>query len=119
VSTKPWELHNEANLPVGDEIERSIAQLLDSRFGNGHDQRSDDRLIMESIRKIASAGGGRDANPMLHDCRHISKARSQAILIDNLIESHRADQQIAVLGKLTIAKAILDAEARSLMLQGL
>lgn len=49
-------------------------------------------------------------NNWLAKCQLISNGLSLAISIDNYINSHKNDQNIAIIGKLAIAKAILEAE---------
>jgi hypothetical protein len=108
---------NEANLPIGSELKRDIARLLDFRYKDGFKRISGDGAIEEAFglqaRKNAPTSG--DINPYLRSSRHISDAMPQAISIDNFIDSRRDDQMIAFCGKLAIARRILQAESTSSM----
>src|SRR5437016_3785299 len=105
----------EAGLPVGSELKAKVAQALDIRYERGSRIRGDG-LIEEAFHRLALGPGGKgNINPYLHISRRIRDAMPQATSIDNFIDSHRDDTDIALCGKLAIARCILQAEAASLM----
>lgn len=107
----------EANLPVGDELKRQIASVLDIRFESGYQMISGDNHIAQAFRLITQSKDGRpgDINPYLHASRMIRDAMPQAASIDNFIDAHRGNEKIAECGKLAIARCILEAEMKSAM----
>ncbi len=106
---------SEVNLPTGDGLKKQIAGLLDIRFEDGINQNSGDRTITESFKALAykNGAGSLDFSPFVNTAWVIRDAMPQATSIDNFIDSHRSNAQIALCGKLAIAKAILAAEASS------
>jgi hypothetical protein len=98
----------EVNLPVGAELRMRIAHALNIKYGYDHRRSSGDAAIDAAFRILAD-----DINPFLHSSWRIRDAMPQAISIDNFIDSHRDDDQIAICGKLAIARCILAAEAES------
>lgn len=99
----------EANLPTGEELKQKIIKLLDIDF-SFHDQVSGDRIIVKSFEKLV-----KDINPYLNEAWHIKDALPHAISIDNFIDSQRGNEELAVCGKLAIARSILSAEKDSLL----
>lgn len=106
---------NEAGLPVGAELKRQIADALNIQFDHGGRKTSGDDHITEAFKFLARSAAGRsgDINPLLRTSWRIRDAMPQAISIDNFIDSHRDDEQIATCGKLAIARCILAAEEKS------
>ena len=107
----------EVNLPVGGELKQRIAELLDIRFHAGS-QRSGDHLIGEAFRLATAAPNEEhgDINLLLHASGMIRDAMPQAKSIDNFINVHRTNKDIAFCGKLAIVRSILQAEAKSNLL---
>ncbi len=107
---------NEAKLPTGFELKDRITNLLNMQFDFNR-QKSGDHLIVAALRELVRLDDGRngDINPHLHEAWHIRDALSQAISIDNFIDSQRGNEKIAICGKLGIVRAILDAERKSLL----
>jgi hypothetical protein len=106
----------EANLPTGDELKSSIAQLLNIQFD--YHQKSGDPTICEALRIFVKEENGqnRDINPYLLEAWHIRDALPNlALSIDNFIDQNRENEKIALCGKLAIVKSILDAEKNSLL----
>jgi hypothetical protein len=105
----------EVNLPIGAELRSRIASALDIRYDDGYRRSSGDGAIDDAFREIARGLNPNhvDINPFLHSSWRIRDAMPQAISIDNFIDSHRADERIAICGKLAIARCILAAEAES------
>lgn len=105
----------EANLPVGRDLKGRIAEVLDIRFDHWQ-QTSGDFRIAQSFRDHVKFPDGRsgDINPLLHKCWQIRDVMPMAaISIDNYLDAHRGDEELALCGKLGIVKCILDAEANS------
>lgn len=103
----------EANLPTGAELKSKIAHLLDMRFDFGN-QKSGDFDIFSALQKHASehpASGALDH--YIQECRYISANMPLAISIDNLIDTNRGNERLALCGKLAILKSILSAERSS------
>jgi hypothetical protein len=106
---------NEVQLPVGAELKKKIATILDIRFERGYRMVSGDDKIVEALR-IADAAAGphaRDLNSYLHAARRISRAMPQAISIDNFLDAHQGDAKVELCGKLAIIRSILTAEQNS------
>lgn len=103
----------EVNLPVGAELKSQIARLLDIRFKNGIRQESGDYQLTEALRLVANKQSLSSINDLLQMCWRIRDAMPQAISIDNFVDCHAGERNIAVCGKLAIARAILSAEAGS------
>ena len=105
----------EANLPIGSELKKSIAKVLDIRFERGFQMVSGDHDIVEALR-VAVAGSdpqSRGINSFIHAGWRIRDAMPQAISVDNFIDAHSGDKQIELCGKLAIVRTILEAEAKS------
>ena len=106
----------EVDLPLGSELKSSIARALDIRYKNGQDRVSGDGMIDSAFRSLAQElpfPRNNDINPFLHSAQRVAEAMPQAISIDNFIDSHRGDEDIALCGKLAIVRVILDAERKS------
>jgi hypothetical protein len=103
----------ELGLPLGNDLKKSIARLVDIRFPDGWTQDTGDHQIAEILKAKAGAEGKRDWNYLLHKCWLIRDALPGSLSIDNLLDAHRGDPDIAFIGKLAIAKAILSAERKS------
>lgn len=102
----------EVQLPLGVELKRQIASLLDIRYD--YHRISGDSLIDGAFRHITAGNGDREGiNPYLFASWRIRDAMPQAISIDNFIDAHREDFRITQSGKLAIARSILLAEAKS------
>jgi hypothetical protein len=103
----------EAKLPLGAELKKEIADLLDIRYD--HRRISGDNLIDQAFHLLVRDDSGRrgDINPFLHASWRIRDAMPQAISIDHFVDAHRSDPLIAKCGKLGIARSILLAESKS------
>ncbi len=106
----------EANLPTGYELKSIISKLLDIKF-DWNDQKSGDYVITNALREsVKKPDGSRgDITPYLLEAKHIKDALSQAISIDNFIDAHRDNKELALCGKLSIVRSILNAEKNSLL----
>lgn len=107
----------ELGLPTGAELKKEISSLLNIRFAHGIRQQSGDFSICEALRAHVRDSDNHleGLNPHLYAAWRIRDAMPQAISIDNFIDTHQGDVKIELCGKLAIAKAIIDAERRSLL----
>ena len=106
---------NEAKLPVGSELKKSISKVLDIRFENGYTMNSGDDVICNAFRIAVQSSNppSQDINPFLQASWRIRDAMPQAISIDNFIDAHSNDKRIELCGKLAIVRTILEAESKS------
>jgi hypothetical protein len=105
---------NEANLPVGAELRTAIAELLSTTEEDLEDVRIDDSEILAGVENACREAHG-NLNDYVAAAQSMSAAMPLALSIDNYLEAHQDDQRKTVVGKLAITKAILDAEADSLL----
>ncbi|HEV8328927.1 MAG TPA: hypothetical protein VGQ08_15735 [Nitrospiraceae bacterium] len=105
----------EVGLPIGSELKKSIARVLDIRFKFAGGMVSGDDRIAEALRIEAGRSDppSRDINPLIHAGWRIRDAMPQAISIDDFIDSQSGDKQVELCGKLAIVRTILEAEAES------
>lgn len=102
---------NEVGLPVGSQLKRIIYDKLDFRrdaFGHP-DPSYGDRKIFDWIRRSFPS----NANSYLSACSRIRDGISLSASVDDFIDVHREDKELALCGKLAIAKAILESENTS------
>lgn len=100
----------EADLPVGEELANTIASLLHFEFEFGQRTKGDETFFRAMVHHTK----GREVlNSFLKTARQISIGVRRVKSIDNYIETHRQDDQIATLGKAAIAYSILQAERNS------
>ncbi|MCP4718189.1 MAG: hypothetical protein GY860_01925 [Desulfobacteraceae bacterium] len=105
----------EVGLPTGAKLKDKIATLLGI-----HDKRSgvqgfENGIIADALRSHATncKGGNFLITPYLQAAEHIQKAMPLHISIDNFIDTQKGNEIIEICGKLSITKAILDAEKES------
>jgi hypothetical protein len=103
----------ELGLPLGVTLKDDISSVLNITFPDGHNQKTGDYQITEFMRECARERNARSINDLLAKCWLIRDAMPASISIDNLLDAHRSDPDIAILGKLAIAKTILNAERSS------
>lgn len=105
----------EVGMPLGDELKGIIAELLNLQFEYPARQVSGDRVLMNSLRRLAEQAEdrGEELNAYVRRAQHICAAMPQAISIDNFIDSQKGNNKIATCGKLAVVKAILEAERNS------
>lgn len=103
----------ELGLPVGEGLKKAISSLLNILFPDGWTQTTGDHQIKDILKAKAQADGKNDWNYLLAKCWLIRDALPGSLSIDNLLDAHRADSEIALIGKLAIAKAILTSERSS------
>jgi hypothetical protein len=106
----------EAKLPSGNQLKAQIANMLDLAFDEDGDLTSGDRQIDHSLERVAAQSGDPHAFAgFLNRARAIRDGMPLALSIDNYLDAHREDDQLEFVGKLAIAKCILDAERGSLL----
>jgi hypothetical protein len=102
----------EANLPSGHDLKRVIANMLDMEL-SPRPARGDPDIYAALVRHAA---GDRDALVrLLIGAQAIREGMPLAISIDNFLDAHQGNDAIETCGKLAIVKAVLDAEAGSLL----
>ena len=104
----------EYEIAVGDTLKFKIADLLDFYF-EGHQLTRGDYQISEWLKRYNQSTGGRYQMSQEHfrSARLISQAMPHALSIDNFIDAHRGDENVAICAKLAIVKAILLEEGAS------
>jgi hypothetical protein len=108
----------EVGLPLGSELKRDIAGLLDIRYDDFGSRRVSGSGEIDAAFRIAAGQeepSSRDINPYLHASWRIRDAMPQALSIDNYIDCQNGDARLELAGKLAIALAILRAEASSML----
>ncbi|CCE96135.1 hypothetical protein SFHH103_01638 [Sinorhizobium fredii HH103] len=104
---------HEVGFPLGTDLKKMVAGKVNIGFKDGWSQSSGDGQVAEAIRTSLKKLGERDANPHFSAGRSIAGAMTQAISIDNYLHAHADDARIIWIGKLGIARCILEAEANS------
>lgn len=100
---------NEVDIPTGEGLKNRIAQMANIKFRGGVEMVSGDKMIYEAVQQLSNRNLP-TVNSYLQAGRIIHDAMPQAISIDNFIDSHQGNKEIEIVGKLSIVKAILDAE---------
>lgn len=101
----------EVGLPIGAELKDQIAETLNHRIEDGHI--SGNNSITNAIFLLNKRQ--RNVESWINSCRKIADAMPLAASIDNFLDAHRSDGEIAICGKLAIAHSILKAESISKM----
>lgn len=102
----------EVGLPVGDDLLKRIVDLTHFEFDFGRQTKGDPNIVA-ALKIVLDEGGGVERlNAHLRAGRQLGRSARQAISIDNVIDALENDE-IELLGKLGIARAILKAEADS------
>ena len=103
---------NEVGLPIGNGLVEKIAKKLDYKIVQGS-LRSDlgDEDILDVVQQYASDRPAIDS--YLAAALRISKGVDYSNSIDTFLDAHRDDAKIQKLGKLAIAKTILEEEQKS------
>lgn len=105
----------EAGLPTGEELKAKIQAALNIRFDAGS-QLSGDSRIYRVLKGVSTKDAGPKARErLLHAAWQVSAGMTQALSIDNYIDSHRGNADVALVGKLAIATTILEAEKESFL----
>jgi hypothetical protein len=110
----------EANLPVGSELKKLIANIIDITVDEFDRRANGDKIIYEALCLSARNDPSRSLTPFISACDRIHDAMPQAPSIDHFIDHHQANKYIALCGKMAIVRTILHAESASLLFtQGL
>lgn len=105
---------NEVNLPVGAELRTAISRLLHTVENDIGQVRVEDHEVFQAIRN-AQREGGTSLARFIEAAQRLAAAMPLALSIDSYLEAHQNDDAKILVGKLAITKAILDAEAVSLL----
>jgi len=106
----------DAGLPTGKELKDEISKLLAIEYDEwGRKLESGDRVIASSLQYYFDSQKSPEVSvaEYIRTANHIKDAMPQAASIDNFIDSHKGNDKIAFVGKLAIARAILQAERKS------
>lgn len=104
----------EVNMPTGNELKGKIASSLSFKVDDFRHLAGGDDRLREALYALGQRSGNNSSvNDYYNAARRISAGMPQAPSIDNFIDSHRSNNQIAEIGKLAIASAILKAERQS------
>lgn len=105
----------EAGLPIGSELTDSIARLLNFSSNVVGRLEAGDYEIYQSLRNLAQRDSDWADNRLPYSGRELSDAMRLAQSIDTFLQSHRANREFVLLGKLGIVRAIALAESKSKM----
>lgn len=103
----------ELGLPTGLELKGRVENLLNITYPDGRNQKTGDYQIAELLRRRARDAGNTSWNSLLYKCWQIRDALPGALSIDNVLDAHHLDDELAFCGKLAIVKAILEGERSS------
>lgn len=104
----------EAGLPIGSELTKKIANLVEINADYGQFQ-SGDRSVYHAMVQLAQSGPPWDQNQFLGSGRGLAEAMELAVSIDTFLESHANNPEFVMVGKLGIARSISLAEKASKM----
>ena len=108
----------EAGLPSGAQVKAQIAGMMDISFSGGRarEQTSGDPQITNCLREaVRNDSDPKAFHRLLLKAFAIRDGLPLALSIDNYLDAHRGDHLLEFVGKLGIAKSILDAESGGLM----
>jgi len=104
----------EVDMPTGDKLKDKIAASLSFKVNSFRHLEGGDNGLREALYALGQQPGNRGSvNDYFDAAKQIRAGMLQAPSIDNFIDSHRNNSQIAKIGKLAIASAILKAESQS------
>lgn len=100
----------EFNLPVGTQLAQMISQKLNINFDNwGEGKATGDHDLFDAVRQHANG----DAESFQQSGWLIRDGIVLANSIDDFLDSHRHDEKVVLMGKMAIAKCIIEAERSS------
>lgn len=102
----------ELGFPLGATLKDDIAKMVDIRFEYGSQLAGGDHSIQEALHS-SYRRAGLDPNTAYKAGRAMKERLPLAISIDNYLEAHSTDEHANAVGKLGIAKAILEAESKT------
>jgi hypothetical protein len=104
----------EANMPTGYELKSKIASCLAFQVDDFRRLSGGDSSVSEALKQLSQCPGATASMQNYFDTAGLVRgAMPQAPSIDNFIDSHRKNPQVAEVGKLAIASEILRAEMKS------
>lgn len=104
----------EAGLPIGEELTKQIAELVDIRFDDWGDRiLSGDTHLIEALRSYRGEGGQQFAARVRAAGWEMAEAMHLVQSIDTYLETHSDASHVVTMGKLGIVRAIAIAEANS------
>lgn len=103
----------ELGLPVGDELKSKISEMLNISDEHVYRQSKGHPEIVQTVRHIIRDAEDNNPSPYYQAGRLIAAAMPQAISIDNFMHTHNLNALVGIMGKIGIAKCILDAERKS------
>jgi hypothetical protein len=101
----------EIGMPIGSSLKEQIELCLDFTVSDGMIT-GGNALVRDAIIHLANSSKV-EGVALIHAARLISRSMPQALSIDNFINSHRSNPNVAIVGKLAIAACILEAERAS------
>ena len=103
----------EAGLPLGQDLKKKIANVLDFEDYGFQGYKANDPLAHEALKfHNQENDNGKDLLGLhMKASKRICKAMSSAPSIDNFVNSNVGDKAVEFMSKLGIAKSILDAES--------
>lgn len=99
----------EVGLPIGDGLALNIADKLNFKSGS----EGGDYEIDQAMQMMVGARYTRDMVPWYDASHRISRSMPLALSIDNYLHTHSNDEIVVKIGKLAIARCILEAERNS------
>ncbi len=113
----------EAGLPTGAKLKSQISNLVNVKYGDWGDKlTSGDPQVAEAFKIMARSLPAtnqrlqhKDTNDYLHAAWPMVEALPLSISIDNYLDAHTGNTDAETVGKLGIARAILQAESQSCM----
>lgn len=103
---------SEYGLPVGDKLKKDIVAALRPRSPGGNVQDQELYYAMVNLAR-ADTDSPNNIQSYINAVDHISHSLVLSPSIDNFINSHQGDRRVEIVGKLGIAKCILDSERNS------
>jgi hypothetical protein len=107
----------EVGLPDGRALKDDVRSLLEIRFDDfGRLERGEPKII-DALRQVATERqrGNQSINEFLPAVHLILQGLPQAISIDNFLDNHAGNTDVAFCGKLAISLAILQSERKSVL----
>jgi hypothetical protein len=103
----------ELGLPLGEGLKQDIRPLLNLSFDDLGRFKGRDSDLYRTLLVYQENKRNITFQELVKKCWMLSHALPAAISIDNLLDAHRDDEHIAFIGKVAIAKAVIQAERSS------
>lgn len=101
----------EVGLPIGDGLARKISEKLSFPPGSGG--HGGDKVLDAALHNLASSRNLRDMQYVFKTANELSRSMPLALSIDNYLHTHSSNSLIVDIGKLAIARCVLEAERKS------